>query len=589
MKQIQLILNDLQTFRQEIISIRDQFPDCTAMIQIFYDKARQEETQQMIDIIRADYPQAHYFGCVSNANIERGRFAEGSVLAVCVIFEKPGSQIEILQYPFTTETQVGVCNDFLAKVKERPWIKAVEILITTRNMSTTYFCDRMSEMDEHIQIFGGGAYSKNFDLNDVNVFSEQGGFLDAGVVFVLLGGEELHIRSSYITGWKPLGQKMLITRVEGNRLYELGGEPAYDTYYRYLHIDNDDAFYHNALEFPISYERNGTSILRVPSQCMEDGSLIMTSEMAVGSMAQISYGDPRTILRSVFLEAEALADFVPDGIMIFDCGARRGFWGIEDIDQESLPFQTIADTAGWYTASEFHRADKSLNQHNETLVIVGMREGDAGESNKAKLLKDYESYNGDHVSMVRRLANFINVASHELAETNTKLEAMNEKLLRMAIIDELTNVYNRREIQHRIAKAAKAGKKYSLIMLDLDKFKSVNDTYGHDEGDVVLKQFSAVMKKVAESVNYPVSVGRWGGEEFMILAETDGRSAFDLSEIIRIEFSMVRFAISGQHTVSCGVAEARESESADSVCTRVDHILYKSKHNGRNRTSTEAS
>ncbi len=588
MKQIQLIFDGAEKFRREILEIKQRFPDCITMIQIFYDKARQTETEQLIEILKQDYPQAHYYGCASNANIENGMITEGSILAVCTIFEDPSTKIEIYQYPLTSETQKEVCDDLLAKVSERPWIKGIELLITIRDMSTTYFCDRLSEMDEKIQIFGGSSFNKNLDRHDVGVFSENGGFLDSGVVFTLIGGDKLHIQSTYITGWKPLGQKMLITRAEGNRLYELGGEPAYDTYYRYLQIDNDEFFYHNTLEFPIFYERNGINILRVPSQCMDDGSLIMTSDMTTGSMAQISYGDPQTILKSIFHVAESLADFVPDGIMIFDCASRRSFWGSEDINRESLPFQTIADTAGFYTAGEFHRMGKSLNQHNVTLVIVGMREEDAGVSNKSKLLKAF-NYNNEHVSMVRRLANFIDVASHELDETNRKLESVNQQLLKMAVTDELTKVFNRREIQNRIMQASKSGKKFSLIMMDLDYFKKVNDTYGHDEGDRVLKQFASVMKKAAASAEFPVSVGRWGGEEFMILAENiSSGTAFALSEQIRTEFAKIPFAVSGQHTVSCGVAEAQEQENYDAVCTRVDHILYYSKHHGRNRTSTEA-
>ncbi len=589
MKQRQIIFTDAGMFRKEILEMKNQYSECMAMIQIFYDKARQTEVEQMIAILKQDWPKAHYYGCASNANIKNGMIVEGSVMAVCTVFEDETTQIEVYQYALTNETQKAVCDDLLEKVSARPWVKGIELLITIRDMSTTYFCDRLSEMDENIQIFGGSSFNKNLDRLDVGVFSEKGDFLDAGVVFVLIGGQRLHIRSTYITGWKPLGQKMLITRAEANRLYELGGEPAYDTYYRYLQIDNDEFFYHNTLEFPIFYERNGINILRVPSMCMEDGSLIMTSDMTTGSMAQISYGDPQTILKSIFHEAESLADFVPDGIMIFDCASRRSFWGKEDINRESLPFQTIADTAGFYTAGEFHRFGKSLNQHNVTLVIVGMREDDAGSSNKSKLLKTF-NYNNEHVSMVRRLANFIDVASHELDETNQKLEAVNQKLLKMAVTDELTGTFNRREIQSRITEAAAKHEKFSLIMLDLDNFKKVNDTYGHDEGDRVLKEFAAVMKKAAEAASYPVSVGRWGGEEFMILAEqANTAQAFVLSEKIRTDFAAVVFEISGQHTVSCGVAEIHENETADALCTRVDHILYESKHLGRNRTSIENS
>ena len=586
MKQFQLLYEDKAVFREEIQKIREENAGCKTMIQVYYDKARQAEVEELIGLLDAEYPEAEYFGCAANAAIYQGMISVNTIEAVISVFEDPTARVELVQYHLNEETQEAVCDDILAKVKENPWIKGIELLITIRGMSTTYFCDRLSEMDEHIEIFGGNAFNPNLDFFDINLFSKGNGFYDEGVIFALIGGDELHIQTSFITGWKPLGQKLLITKAERNRLYELGGEPAYEFYYRYLQIDNDEFFYKNTMEFPIAYERNGVSILRVPSKCLEDGSLIMSSDMIEGAMAQINYGDPQTILRSLFHEAERLADFVPDCINIFDCASRRTFWGKEDINRESLPFQTIADTAGFYTAGEFHRMGKTLNQHNVTLVIVGFREGDPGTSFHEMLLRKY-SYNNEHVSMVRRLANFIDVASRELQEANEQLGIANERLTRMAITDELTGVFNRRAIQNRISQAGEwKDRGFSLIMLDLDNFKHINDTFGHDEGDRVLKQFAHVMKQCAADDGGLSSVGRWGGEEFMILVPGgDVQAAYRLAETIRERFAETEFEESGKHTVSCGVASYRDGEPVEIVCSRVDDALYDSKHGGRNRTT----
>lgn len=586
MKQFQLLYDAQDTFRESIREIRAEYQGCTAMIQVFYDKARQSEVEELVSLLDTEYPEAQYFGCAANAAIHQGMISVHTIEAVVTVFEDPSARIELLQYHLNEETQEAVCNDLLAYVAKNPWIKGIELLITIRGMSTTYFCDRLSEMDEGIQIFGGNAFNPNLNFFDVNLFSKGSGFMDEGVVFALIGGDALHIQTTFITGWKPLGQKLLITKANRNRLYELGGEPAYEFYYRYLKIDNDAFFYKNTMEFPIAYERNGVSILRVPSKCMEDGSLLMSSDMIEGSMAQINYGDPQTILRSLFHEAERLADFVPDCIMIFDCASRRTFWGKEDINRESLPFETIADTAGFYTAGEFHRAGKTLNQHNVTLVIVGFREGEPGTSFHETLLQKYH-YNNEHISMVRRLANFIDVASRELQEANEQLGIANERLTRMAITDELTGVFNRRAIQNCINQAGEWKERgFSLIMLDLDKFKNINDTYGHDEGDRVLKRFAQVMRQCVADDGGLSSVGRWGGEEFMILVPgADAEKAFALAEKIRVMFSQTEFEESGTHTVSCGVSAYRNDEPVEILCSRVDDALYESKHLGRNRTT----
>jgi len=585
MKQIQLNYSCRDTFREDVARIRSQYRECKASFQIFYDKSRQDDVKALVDVLKTDYPEAAFFGCSSNANIRKGVLETSTVEAVCTIFERKDTQIKILHYTFNNDTQEEVCSDVLRIVAENPWVKGIEMLITLRNMSATYFCDRLSEMRSDIAIFGGCAFNKNLNKKDVDVMSEEGEFIDEGAIFVLYGGSDLHIWTAFISGCKPLGQKMPVTRAEGNHLYELGGKPAFDVYYKYLRIENDKNFYRNALEFPMFYERNGSNILRVPSECLEDGSLIMTSDMINGSMAQLSYGDPQTILRSIFKEALKLADFAPEGILIFDCASRISFWGNDDINNESRPFQLIANTAGFYTMGEIHRKGRSLNQHNVTLIIAGMREGAAGPSKRDVLMNNL-SYPNENISMIRRLANFIDVAYSELDDTNKKLAALNHRLSQLAVTDELTGAYNRREIHDRINSEIKASNPFSLIMLDLDLFKNINDNYGHDTGDKVLKEFVVIIKKTAEDMNISALTARWGGEEFMILLPfCTVDTAFELAEEIRRRYSFKKFSFSAKHTVSCGVTSFITGESIDTVCSRVDNALYSSKHNGRDRTT----
>lgn len=586
MKQQQLIYQNKQQFSFMLSRLNSENHGNIASVRIFYDQSRLSDLKDMIAVIESVCPNAEYYGCSSNANIEQGRLAEGTLEAVVTVFEHEDSKLKVLTYPLDEDSQKQLCDDLLEQVAAHPWVKGIEVLVTIRDISTTYFCDRLSEMNDSIAIFGGCAFSKSLDRNDVSVLSKQCGIVDSGIVFVLMGGQQLNIWTTYISGWKPLGQKLDVTKAEGNRLYEINGKPAYETYYRYLKIDNDEFFYYNTLEFPIAYERNGTSILRVPSACMEDGSLIMTADVDSGSAAQITYGDPQTILRSIFDKAKQLADFVPEGIVIYDCASRRSFWGSEDIDRESMPFSALADTAGFYTAGEFHRMGHSLNQHNVTLVIVGMREGEPGESKKENLIKGYD-YTNEHVSMVRRLANFIDVASKELEAANKRLADANELLTRIATSDELTGLYNRREIKKRIIACAElhASDSYSLIMLDLDNFKNINDTYGHSEGDRVLRRFADLLIELILKTDSG-SVGRWGGEEFMVLLpNTPEKDAFKFAEKIRTRFAETHFEVSGLHTVSCGVTVGKQNETSDEACIRVDRALYKSKENGRNRTS----
>lgn len=584
MKQFQLVFHDRTSFSNAVSSLKKDIDGKKCVVHLFYDQNSKEALFSAAEVLEAECPHAEWFGCSSNANIEHGRLNESAVSAVFTVFERADTQFEVLTYPLSEDDHEALCNDLLEQIDERPWVKGIEILITIRDMSTTYFCDRLSEMRKDISIFGGCAYSRMADPDDVSIFSRKSGLLDSGVVFVLYGGSDLHLWDCHISGWKPLGQKLTITRSYKNHIVEFDGVPAYETYYRYLRIDNDEHFYHNTLEFPITYDRNGTSIVRVPTGCTENGELIVTSDVECGSIAHITYGDPQTILRSILDKAKELADFVPDGIMIFDCASRRTFWGSEDIDRESMPFTALADTAGFYTGGEFHRIDGSLNQHNVTLVIIGMREGEAGQPKKQALLDSFD-YSSEHVSMVRRLANFIDVASNELEAANQRLADANSLLTHLVMIDELTGLYNRREIKNRIAATAEItnNNEFALIMLDLDHFKSINDSYGHNEGDLVLRSFSDILRLNAQEADG--SAGRWGGEEFMVLLpNTSENQAYIIAEKIRTSFESMTFEKSGRHTVSCGVTVNRPNETAEETCIRVDHGLYDAKDKGRNRT-----
>ena len=182
----------------------------------------------------------------------------------------------------------------------------------------------------------------------------------------------------------------------------------------------------------------------------------------------------------------------------------------------------------------------------------------------------------------------------------------------MAISDSLSKLFNRGEIQRRINECISKEIPACLVMLDIDNFKQINDTYGHKEGDNVIVGLSGVLKKMVhemgilglDSISYDIvsdaesskeekksllddiktPVGRWGGEEFMaLLQEVPLEKALDFAEQVRKAFSAIEFEKAGRRSVSIGVIEIQKGESADSAYVRVDQALYKAKENGRDQ------
>ena len=105
----------------------------------------------------------------------------------------------------------------------------------------------------------------------------------------------------------------------------------------------------------------------------------MTSAVEENVSAKLAYGDPEVIIDSVKGESQAVADFQPDVIDVFSCAARLMYWGAEDVGRETMPFEAIAPTVGFFTSGEFLRTGEYVNQQNVTLVVAAMREGDIDE------------------------------------------------------------------------------------------------------------------------------------------------------------------------------------------------------------------
>lgn len=175
-----------------------------------------------------------------------------------------------------------------------------------------------------------------------------------------------------------------------------------------------------------------------------------------------------------------------------------------------------------------------------------------------------------------------------LDEDKTQLEELNCQLLVMSKTDHLTNLSNRLEIDRILDyeenRMSVQGSTFSVILIDIDHFKRVNDTYGHPIGDKVLIQISEVMKELSRRLD---TVGRWGGEEFIIvLPDTLLADALIKAEYIRKTISETDFEKVGRLTVSMGVTQHHEEMKMNHMINLVDQALYQAKENGRNRVES---
>jgi diguanylate cyclase (GGDEF)-like protein len=226
--------------------------------------------------------------------------------------------------------------------------------------------------------------------------------------------------------------------------------------------------------------------------------------------------------------------------------------------------------------------------------VVGCIEMTSNRSNRfdeiefhlGSLVATHLSSSLDNVLTKQELA----TANERLKDHDLRLTQLNEKLQELAHTDECTGLFNKRRLFERldmeIARARRYGEIFSCLMIDIDDFKQINDTYGHQAGDEVLRQTGALLRRSLRITDF---VARYGGEEFtIILPRTNSAGAFRVAENLLSIFSSHEFnigAVQARMTISIGVdccttficIDARE------IILRADNALYRAKKAGKNR------
>ncbi|WP_428024066.1 ABC transporter substrate-binding protein [Arcobacter sp.] len=177
----------------------------------------------------------------------------------------------------------------------------------------------------------------------------------------------------------------------------------------------------------------------------------------------------------------------------------------------------------------------------------------------------------------------------EISRDITELHMIHEKLKEQAYRDELTNIYNRKAFNERIEEKFDLYKRYKskfcIAMYDIDDFKNINDSYGHDIGDKVLIE---ITKEVKQTIRKTDLIFRIGGEEFIIiLPKTSIDEGFNVIEKVREKVTTLNIIENKKITISIGITEVKEEDTQISIYERVDKLMYVSKHEGKNKTSRD--
>lgn len=540
------------------------------LISIYTHWNKPETIREMTRLFCAAFPEAEIAGMTTAGGIDNGRMQLRQTVVTIQFFEK--SDVHTAIYDFSQEPMEELGEKARSFCQRQKDLSALLLLMTQRYYNFEPFLTALDKLGKDIPICGGYAHTYRNE-EGICVFTKDA-ILSRGILLVTFSGD-VKVMTTSVMGWQPLGRTMTITAIDGPLVIRsLDHKPAAYFYQKYLHSTD---FGKSELLFPLVRSRHQVQLSILPLEHRSDGALQTNVFSHVGDQVQMAYGDPDQVILSSREALGHIERFAPEGMLLISCVTRRYFLK-EDVNQILSAYSDFCVAPGGYVNGELIRIDGKTQATNMTLISVCFREGEAPLV--AATRKPHAPVVlGETLSTIQRLATFVTETTKELAETQKQLSFA-------ASHDSLSGLFNRGAMEKYLAQCiknnAEIGMPLSAIMIDLDHFKTINDTYGHSIGDAVIRTLADLMKKHTAGRGY---AGRWGGDEFLIILPG---STLETAEMLSIH---MKDALLHAHVLpddspvsaSFGVTIARPGELEQSFYKRVDNALYTSKENGKNR------
>lgn len=455
--------------------------------------------------------------------------------------------------------------------------KAIFVASSYVRLALAPFIDEVSLGHPSIPLFGAQAGTQFVD-NDQSLVFVGDKIYDCGIVAVTFCGEDLHVKPVHNLGWRAIGNEHIVSSCNNSGMVlTIDNEPAIGIYRRYLNIMPDDSFFNNVCSFPLVMRSGKQLVARTPIGFGIEGGLQFPAAVERGSHVRFSYAHPTHLMRETRYSANEMCEFEPEGLLLFACISRRIFLGSKRADEEVRYYRRACPNMAWaYGFGEILKTQDGGGHLNSTIIALGIREGKSSGNPPEPLKEPQIHLQHEYVPLSERLATLLETTTRELNETISELETVAKR-------DQLTGAFNRRRMDEVIHYELSKRRKEDylvLLMYDIDYFKQINDTYGHDVGDVVLKDLTRCVQMCIRSGD---TLGRWGGEEFLcLLTGVSLEQACMVAERIRARVEHTEFLRVKKITISIGLTSARPNDTPETFFQRVDKALYDAKHAGRN-------
>lgn len=539
------------------------------LISIYTHWNKPETIREMTRLFCDAFPEAEIAGMTTAGGIENGRMHLRQTIVTIQFFEK--SDVHAAIYDFSKESMSALGERALTDCQKEKDLSAVLLFLTQQYYDFEPFLAALDKLSKDIPICGGYAHTY-LQEDGIYVFTKDA-ILSRGILLITYAGA-VQVLTESVMGWQPLGRTLTITAMDGPLVIRsLDHEPAAYFYQKYLHSTD---FEKSQLLFPLVRNAHQFRLAVLPLDAKSNGALQTNVFSHVGDQVQMAYGDPDQVILSSHKALVHIERFAPEGMLLLSCVTRRYFLK-EDVNQILSAYGDFCVAPGGYVNGELIRIEGKTQTTNMTLISVCFREGEAPLVNTAK--KHHTPVVlGEALSTVQRLATFITETTKELAETQKQLSFA-------ASHDSFTGLLNRGWIEKMLCRchedASARQLAFSALMIDLDTFKHINDTFGHNKGDEVILEVAAIMKRMIRPTDF---AGRWGGDEFVIILPcTTLANARIVASRLQQAFQTIQLPDHSFLTASIGCTTASPDETEQTFYKRMDDALYLAKEGGRNR------
>jgi len=462
MKTFNTFYTNKNTLRQFLKKVQIE-DNSRLLVQIFTSYTQKDDIAKMVERITSLLPQASIIGASTDGAIYEGRVSMDTHVIALTQFEQTDLEVALVKGKGISSYNVG---QKMASILHHP--KGKLLLSFSDGLVTNgeAYLNGIQSINKTLLIAGGMA-ADNAHFERTFVFTHEG-IISNGAVGVLLINETLSIYRDYSFNWLPIGKEMTITKVEKNRVYTINHVSAYQMYRKYLGDEVAKALPAIGIEFPLIIQKEGKTIARAISSIYTDGSLSFAGDFQEGDRVTFGYGDVEMILNQSIKTEEKIANHPIESIFIYSCMARRRFMP-ELIENEIIPFQTMANVTGFFTYGEFYSFSDRSELLNQTMTIVGISE--SGKRNTHPVSRS-ATHLDEYQKSIKALAHLLNVITIEATEDIKELEKKQEIIsAQQETLDRIQEIghFSSWEVDLKTNKALWSKQSYRIYHLEPEK------------------------------------------------------------------------------------------------------------------------